>query len=172
MKRIILVLLITATTGYSQGMINIQPGTGVPTDMAIGGLLGAILAPMISKGSDAKLVGGLLGATAGGMYGTANNQMRQQQTQQIAVQQDQQIRYAFQQQQMQIAAMQQQINQMAQMNTASGGNSYGGDIKMGIIQGGMVKSPYSKFKVDPKSMNLDNGDVMYDPFNGKPFRIP
>lgn len=172
MKRVLLAVLIMTTTGYGQGAINIQPGSGVPTDMAIGGLLGAIIAPMISKGSDAKLVGGALGALAGGMYGTANNNMQQHNAAYQQSLQQEQMKYYIQQQQMQMAAMQQQ---MAQMNTSSG--TYGnynreGNIRMGVKQGKLVKSPYSKFSVDPSSMDLESGEVLYDPFTGKPFRLP
>jgi len=171
MKYIILSLIILTTSTYGQGLINAQAGSGVPTDMAIGGLLGAIIAPMISKGSDAKLVGGALGALAGGMYGTANNNIQQQNTAYQQSLQQEQMRHFFQQQQLQMAAMQQQ---MAQMNTAAG-PAYGQDtrnIRTGITEGKMVKSPYSKFTVDPKSMNLDSGEILYDPFTGKPFRLP
>lgn len=171
MNKVILAILLMVTPVYSQGVINAQPGSGVPTDMAIGGLLGAIIAPMISKGSDAKLVGGALGALAGGMYGTANNNINQQNmAYQQSLQQEQMKQY-IQQQQMQMAYMQQQ---MAQMNTASGGYSgyEGKTVRNGIRQGKMVKSPYSKFTVDPESMDLQSGEVMYDPFTGKPFRLP
>lgn len=177
MIKILLALIVLTTSTYGQGLINAQPGSGVPTDMAIGGLLGAIIAPMISKGSDAKLVGGLLGATAGGMYGTANNQIRQQQQSQMAFQQDQQMRYVIQQQQMQLQAMQNQINQMAQINTA-GGNQYRdynsgyNSTGLGTHDGRYVRSPYSRFRIEPKSMGLQTGDVIYDPFTGKPFRLP
>ena len=164
MTRLLLVIAILTTSTYGQGLINIQSGNGVPTDMAIGGLLGAVLAPMISKGSDAKLVGGLLGATAGGMYGTANNQIKQQQQ----YNQEMEMRQYINQQQIQIAALQ---KQMATMNTSSGGNDYS-NIPLGIIEGKFVRSPFSKFRVEPKSMNLDSGDVLYDPFNGKPFKLP
>lgn len=171
MRKAILVLLITATTSYGQGLINAQPGSGVPTDMMIGGLLGALIAPMISKGSDAKLVGGALGALAGGAYGTANNQIQQQNSAYQQSLQQEQMRVMMQQQQMQMAAFQQQ---MAQMNTASG-VSYSQDtrnVRMGIKEGKMVRSPYSKFKVDPESMDLYSGEVLYDPFTGKPFKLP
>lgn len=169
MKTILALLVVMTTSTYGQGLINAQPGSGVPTDMAIGGLLGAIIAPMISKGSDAKLVGGALGALAGGMYGTANNQINQQNTQYQQSLQQEQMRHYIQQQQMQMAAIQQQ---MAQMNTSAGYSQDMRNVRDGITEGKMVKSPYSKFKVDPKSMNLDSGEVLYDPFNGKPFRIP
>jgi len=147
--------------GYSQGLINLQAGSGVPTDTMIGGLLGALIAPMISHGSDAKLVGGLLGAVAGGAYGTA--QMQQQQAQYYAQQQQQ---YQWQMQQ----RMQQQ--HMAAMSTAAGGYADTSNARMGIKSGHMVCSPYSKFRLDPASMGLDSGEVVYDPFCGKPFRIP
>lgn len=167
MKKILLLLLMTSV-GYSQGVINIQSGSGVPTDAAVGGLLGAILAPMVSKGSDAKLVGGLLGALAGGMYGTAQQQQGGTAYQQ-SLQQEQMKQY-IQQQQMQMAMMQQQ---MAQMNTSSGYDQTSkGPVKMGISKGKMVQSPYSRFCLDPDSMNMVSGEVVYDPIYGKPFRLP
>jgi len=173
MKKVILLsLLLATTTSYSQGLIDAKAGTGVPTDMALGGLLGAIIAPMISKGSDAKLVGGALGALAGGMYGTANNNMQQGNMAYQQSLQQEQMKHFMQQQQMQMAYMQQH---MAQMNTAAGGGSYTSDTRharQGIREGKMIRSPYSKFTVDPKSMNLDSGEVLYDPFTGKPFRLP
>lgn len=172
MIKILLALIVLTTSTYGQGLINIQPGSGVPTDMAIGGLLGAIIAPMISKGPDAKLVGGALGALAGGAYGTANNQINQHNSAYQQSLQQEQMRYMVQQQQM--AAIQQQMQQMAQMNTAAG-PTYGQDnrnVRTGITEGKMVRSPYSKFKVDPKSMDLDSGEILYDPFTGKPFRLP
>lgn len=157
---------MVVSTGYSQGVINLQAGSGVPTDTAVGGLLGALLAPMISKGSDAKLVGGLLGAAAGGMYGTAQMQQQQAQSQNMNAQ----MAYMIQQQQQQIATLQ---RQMASMETSSGGSSeYKGPIKMGIGKGKMVKSPYSNFSIDPASCNMDSGEVVYDPVTGKPFRLP
>lgn len=162
--------LIMVTGVHGQGVINIQSGSGVPTDMAVGGLLGALLAPMISKGADARLVGSALGALAAGAYGTSQNQMQQQNSAyQQSLQQEQMRQYM--QQQMQMAAMQQH---MAQMNTGAGvvAASDQRTMRMGIAEGKMVRSPYSKFKVDPQSMNLDAGEVMYDPFCGKPFRLP
>ena len=175
MKKIIISLLAVTSTSFGQ-LFSFDQGSGVPTQTVVGGLLGAAIAPMISKGSDAKLVGGLIGAAAMNAMGTA--QTRQQgygnpQYQQSL--QAEQMKYYIQQQQMQMQAMQQQINQMAQMNTASGRTSITPSydtVRDGIVDGKMVKSPYSKFKVDPKSMSLDSGEVLYDPFTGKPFRIP
>ena len=170
MKKILLLLLMV-NAGYGQGVINIQSGSGVPTDAAVGGLLGAILAPMVSKGSDAKLVGGLLGALAGGAYGTA--QMQQQRQGGSAYEQSlqqEQMKWYMQQQQQQMAMMQQQ---MMQMNTSSGYDaSHKGPVKMGISKGKMVQSPYSRFTLDPESMNMVSGEVVYDPIYGKPFRLP
>lgn len=169
MKKIALLLMMTSV-GYSQGVINIQSGSGVPTDMGVGGLLGALLAPMVSKGSDAKLVGGMLGALAGGMYGTAQMQQQQGGTAYQQSLQQEQMKYYMQQQQQQMVQMQQQ---MAQMNTASGyDQTHKGPVKMGIAKGKMVQSPYSRFTLDPDSMNMVSGEVVYDPIYGKPFRLP
>ena len=164
MCRVLLVMLVLSSAAYSQGVINLQSGSGVPTDTAIGGLLGALIAPMISKGSDAKLVGGLLGMVAGGAYGTAQMQQQQQQMHQ------QQLAYEQMQYQQQVMRNTQVM--YANMNTAAGGYQDTSHAKMGIKAGHMVCSPYSKFQLDPQSMNLDSGEVVYDPFNGKPFRIP
>jgi hypothetical protein len=126
---------------------------------------------MVSKGSDAKLVGGLLGALAGGAYGTA--QMQQQRQGGSAYEQSlqqEQMKWYMQQQQQQMAMMQQQ---MMQMNTSSGYDaSHKGPVKMGISKGKMVQSPYSRFTLDPESMNMVSGEVVYDPIYGKPFRLP
>jgi hypothetical protein len=165
MCRVLFVMLVLSSAAYSQGVINLQSGSGVPTDTAIGGLLGALIAPMISKGSDAKLVGGLLGAAMGGAYGTA--QMQQQQQQQMHQQQ-----LAYEQMQYQQQVMRNTQVMYANMNTSAGGYQDTSHAKMGIKAGNMVCSPYSKFQLDPQSMNLDSGEVVYDPFNGKPFRIP
>ena len=148
----------------AQGMINIQSGSGTPTDMVVGGLLGALIAPMISKGSDAKLVGGLLGAMAGGAYGTAQAQQGQMVDTKM-----QQQQMAYQQQMMQQQMAYQQ--QMASMNTSSG-MDYKTQPKLGIKKGKMVQSPYSRFSFDPASMNMDSGEVIFDPLCGKPIKIP
>ena len=148
----------------AQGMINIQSGSGTPTDMVVGGLLGALIAPMISKGSDAKLVGGLLGAMAGGAYGTAQAQQGQMVDTKM-----QQQQMAYQQQMMQQQMAYQQ--QMASMNTSSG-MDYKTQPKLGIKKGKMVQSPYSRFSFDPSSMNMDSGEVIFDPICGKPIKIP
>lgn len=169
MKKIALLLMMTHAA-YGQGVINIQSGSGVPTDAAVGGLLGAILAPMVSKGSDAKLVGGILGMLAGGAYGTAQVQQQQGGTAYEQSLQQEQMKWYMQQQQQQMAQMQQQ---MMQMNTASGyDTSHKGPVKMGIAKGKMVQSPYSRFCLDPHSMNMVSGEVVYDPIHGKPFRLP
>jgi len=150
-------LLLPASI-QAQGMINIQSGSGTPTDMVVGGLLGALIAPMISKGSDAKLVGGLLGAMAGGAYGTAQAQQGQ-----VVDTKMQQQQMAYHQQMMQ--------QQMASMNTSSG-MDYKTIPKLGIKKGKMVQSPYSRFSFDPSSMNMDSGEVVFDPICGKPIKIP
>jgi hypothetical protein len=132
--------------------------------MVVGGLLGALIAPMISKGSDAKLVGGLLGAMAGGAYGTAQAQQGQMVDTKM-----QQQQMAYQQQMMQQQMAYQQ--QMASMNTSSG-MDYKTQPKLGIKKGKMVQSPYSRFSFDPSSMNMDSGEVIFDPICGKPIKIP
>ena len=132
--------------------------------MVVGGLLGALIAPMISKGSDAKLVGGLLGAMAGGAYGTAQAQQGQMVDTKM-----QQQQMAYQQQMMQQQMAYQQ--QMASMNTSSG-MDYKTQPKLGIKKGKMVQSPYSRFSFDPASMNMDSGEVVFDPICGKPIKIP
>lgn len=157
MKKLLLCLLLPASI-QAQGMINIQSGSGTPTDMVVGGLLGALIAPMISKGSDAKLVGGLLGAMAGGAYGTAQAQQGQ-----VVDTKMQQQQMAYHQQMMQ--------QQMASMNTSSG-MDYKTIPKLGIKKGKMVQSPYSRFSFDPSSMNMDSGEVVFDPICGKPIKIP
>jgi hypothetical protein len=163
MKKLILLLVLPASI-QAQGMINIQSGSGTPTDMVVGGLLGALIAPMISKGSDAKLVGGLLGAMAGGAYGTAQAQQGQMVDTKM-----QQQQMAYQQQMMQQQMAYQQ--QMASMNTSSG-MDYKTQPKLGIKKGKMVQSPYSRFSFDPSSMNMDSGEVIFDPICGKPIKIP
>lgn len=163
MKKLLLCLLLPASI-QAQGMINIQSGSGTPTDMVVGGLLGALIAPMISKGSDAKLVGGLLGAMAGGAYGTAQAQQGQMVDTKM-----QQQQMAYQQQMMQQQMAYQQ--QMASMNTSSG-MDYKTQPKLGIKKGKMVQSPYSRFSFDPASMNMDSGEVIFDPICGKPIKIP
>lgn len=163
MKKLLLCLLLPASI-QAQGMINIQSGSGTPTDMVVGGLLGALIAPMISKGSDAKLVGGLLGAMAGGAYGTAQAQQGQMVDTKM-----QQQQMAYQQQMMQQQMAYQQ--QMASMNTSSG-MDYKTQPKLGIKKGKMVQSPYSRFTFDPSSMNMDSGEVIFDPICGKPIKIP
>lgn len=163
MKKLLLCLLLPASI-QAQGMINIQSGSGTPTDMVVGGLLGALIAPMISKGSDAKLVGGLLGAMAGGAYGTAQAQQGQMVDTKM---QQQQMAYHQQMMQQQMAYQQ----QMASMNTSSG-MDYKTIPKLGIKKGKMVQSPYSRFSFDPSSMNMDSGEVVFDPICGKPIKIP
>ena len=149
----------------AQGLINLQSGSGTPTDMVVGGLLGALIAPMISKGSDAKLVGGLLGAMAGGAYSTAQAQQGQMVD---TTMQRQQMAYHQQMMQQQMALQQQQ---MASVNTSSG-MDYKTQPKLGIKKGKMIQSPYSRFSFDPASMNMDSGEVIFDPICGKPIKIP
>ena len=149
----------------AQGLINLQSGSGTPTDMVVGGLLGALIAPMISKGSDAKLVGGLLGAMAGGAYSTAQAQQGQMVD---TTMQQQQMAYHQQMMQQQMALQQQQ---MASVNTSSG-MDYKTQPKLGIKKGKMIQSPYSRFSFDPASMNMDSGEVIFDPICGKPIKIP
>ena len=80
MKKLILTLLLA---GYIENcnaqLFSFGSGTGVPTETAMGGLLGALIAPMISNGSDAKLVGALLGASALNAAGTMRVNQHQQQ---------------------------------------------------------------------------------------------
>lgn len=158
MKKLILTLLLA---GYIQNcnaqLFSFGSGTGVPTETAIGGLLGALIAPMISKGSDAKLVGALLGASALNAAGTIR----------------------VNQQQMAYAPRYQQVpaQQYANYPTASGGQMYPSydpnSVPSGIVQGnGFVKSPYSNFNFDRGSNRLVSGQVIFDPFTGQSFRIP
>ena len=164
MKKLLLCLLIPSSI-QAQGLINLQSGSGTPTDMVVGGLLGALIAPMISKGSDAKLVGGLLGAMAGGAYSTAQAQQGQMVD---TTMQRQQMAYHQQMMQQQMALQQQQ---MASVNTSSGVD-YKTQPKLGIKKGKMIQSPYSRFSFDPASMNMDSGEVIFDPICGKPIKIP
>ena len=155
MKKLILTLLLA---GYIQNcnaqLFSFGSGTGVPTETAVGGLLGALIAPMISKGSDAKLVGALLGASALNAAGTIRVNQQQQQ---MALQ----PRY-----------VQQPVQQYANYPTASG--SYDPEnVPSGIVQNnGFVKSPYSNFNFDRGSNRLVSGQVIFDPFTGQSFRIP
>lgn len=157
MKKLILTLLLA---GYIENcnaqLFSFGSGTGVPTETAIGGLLGALIAPMISNGSDAKMVGSLLGACAMNAAGTMRVNQQQQQ-QQMAYQ----PRY-----------VQQPVQQYASMQTSSG--SYDPEnVPSGIVQGnGFVKSPYSNFNFDRGSNRLVSGQVIFDPFTGQSFRIP
>jgi len=162
MKKLILTLLLA---GYIENcnaqLFSFGSGTGVPTETAIGGLLGALIAPMISKGSDAKMVGALLGASAMNAAGTMRVNQQQQQ-QQMALQ----PRY-----------VQQPPQQYANYPTSSGGQVYSNydpnSVPSGIVQGnGFVKSPYSNFNFDKGSNRLVSGQVIFDPFTGQSFRIP
>jgi len=164
MKKALTLLFVSASISHAQ-LFSFQSGSGVPTDTAMGGLMGMLIAPMVSKGSDAKLVGGLLGAMAGGAYGTAQAQQGQMVDTKM---QQQQMAYHQQMMQQQMAFQQQQ---MASMNTASGVD-YKTIPKLGIKKGKMVQSPYSRFSFDPSSMNMDSGEVVFDPICGKPIKIP
>lgn len=164
MRTCILILLLAATNcTWGQGVINAQAGSGVPTDMATGGLLGALLAPMVSKGPDAKLVGALLGAMAGGAYGTAQRQQQQQWQQQLAAheswaQQQWQWQQQHQWQQQQLLMHQLQQQQQQPMT--------------GMRQGEYVQSPFSKYRFHMASQGIQSGDTLYDPQTGRPFRVP
>ena len=154
MKKLIPLILFGLINASHAQLFSFGSGTGVPTETAIGGLLGALIAPMISNGSDAKMVGSLLGACAMNAAGT----MRvNQQQQQMAYQ----PRY-----------VQQPVQQYANMQTSSG--SYDPEnVPSVIVQGnGFVKSPYSNFNFDRGSNRLVSGQVIFDPFTGQSFRIP
>ena len=158
MKKLILTLLLAGDIqNCNAQLFSFGSGTGVPTETAVGGLLGALIAPMISKGSDAKLVGALLGASALNAAGTIRVNQQQQQQQQMAYQ----PRY-----------VQQPVQQYANYPTASG--SYDPEnVPSGIVQNnGFVKSPYSNFNFDRGSNRLVSGQVIFDPFTGQSFRIP
>jgi hypothetical protein len=146
MKKAILLLVVSASISHAQ-LFSFQSGSGVPTDTAMGGLLGMLIAPMISKGPDAKLVGGLIGAAAMNAVATANHNHQQQMTQDNVVN----TKNPYQRQQM----------------------SQGYDRPaLGIRQGKMVRSPYSPFTFDPASMSLRSGETLFDPFTGQPIVIP
>jgi len=156
MKKLIPLILFGLINASHAQLFSFGSGTGVPTETAIGGLLGALIAPMISNGSDAKMVGALLGASAMNAAGTMRVNQQQQQ-QQMAYQ----PRY-----------VQQPVQQYANMQTSSG--SYDPEnVPSGIVQGnGFVKSPYSNFNCDRGSNRLVSGQVIFDPFTGQSFRIP
>ena len=158
MKKAILVLIVSASVSHAQ-LFSFGSGTGVPTETAMGGLLGMLIAPMVSKGQDAKLVGALLGATAMNAVGTARYNSQQGQ-------------YASYQPRYQQVPVQQYAN----LNTSGGGAYPSYDptsVPLGLIQqNGMVKSPYSNFSFDRTSNRLSSGQVIFDPFTGQSFRIP
>jgi len=156
MKKLIPLILFGLINASHAQLFSFGSGTGVPTETAIGGLLGALIAPMISNGSDAKMVGALLGASAMNAAGTMRVNQQQQQ-QQMAYQ----PRY-----------VQQPVQQYANMQTSSG--SYDPEnVPSGIVQNnGFVKSPYSNFNFDRGSNRLVSGQVIFDPFTGQSFRIP
>jgi hypothetical protein len=146
MKKAILLLVVSASISHAQ-LFSFQSGSGVPTDTAMGGLLGMLIAPMISKGPDAKLVGGLIGAAAMNAVATANHNHQQQMTQDNVVN----TKNPYQRQMV----------------------SQGYDRPaLGIRQGKMVRSPYSPFTFDPASMSLRSGETLFDPFTGQPIVIP
>ena len=148
MKKALTLLFVSASISHAQ-LFSFQSGSGVPTDTAMGGLLGMLIAPMISKGPDAKLVGGLIGAAAMNAVATANNNLNQPQSQVVNTKNP----YQHYQQRQQVS---QGYDQPA----------------LGIRQGKMVKSPYSPFTFDPASMRLRSGETLFDPFTGQPIVIP
>ena len=154
MKKLILLLVLPASI-QAQGVINLQ-GAGVPTDMAVAGLLGALIAPMVSKGGDAKLVGGVLGALAGGAIQTMIVQQQQQQ----------------QQQQYASTSSSQYVNTQNIQTASGGGAEVSAPSRMGIRKGKMVQSPWSRFQFDPESMRMQSGEIVFDPICGKPIQIP
>ena len=150
MKKALTLLFVSASISHAQ-LFSFQSGSGVPTDTAMGGLMGMLIAPMVSKGSDAKLVGALLGAAAMNAVATANNNHQQRMTQDNVVNTKNPYQN-YQQRQM----VSQGYDRPA----------------LGIRQGKMVKSPYSPFTFDPASMRLQSGETLFDPFTGQPIVIP
>lgn len=149
MKKLLLITLLLSNNLHAQ-LFSFQSGSGVPTDTAMGGLLGMLIAPMVSKGSDAKLVGALMGAAAMNAVGTAmQNQQNQPYNNTVNTKNPYQ-------------------NQRYQSQVTPAGDR----PSLGIRQGNMVKSPYSQFKFDPSSMHLNSGEVLFDPFTGQPIVIP
>ena len=159
MKKLLILLMSVAIASNSHAQLfSFGSGTGVPTETAMGGLLGMLIAPMVSKGQDAKLVGALLGATAMNAVGTARYNSQQGGA------------YAPRYQGV-------PVQQYANYPTASGGQSYASYdpnmVPTGIVQNnGMVKSPYSNFSLDKRSNGITSGQVIFDPFTGQSFRIP
>ena len=145
MKKAILVLIVSASVSHAQ-LFSFESGSGVPTETAMGGLLGMLIAPMVSKGSDAKLVGALIGASAMNAVGTARHNS-QQRTDNVVNTKNPYQKY----------------QQSAQVYDQP---------SLGIRQGKMVRSPYSPFTFDPSSMNLRSGETLFDPFTGQPIVIP
>ena len=150
MKKALTLLFVSASISHAQ-LFSFQSGSGVPTDTAMGGLMGMLIAPMVSKGSDAKLVGALLGAAAMNAVATANNNHQQRMTQDNVVNTKNPYQN-YQQRQM----VSQGYDRPA----------------LGIRQGKMVRSPYSPFTFDPASMRLQSGETLFDPFTGQPIVIP
>lgn len=173
MKKSIAILTASLTLAFStyaqqqqgfpvgnNGFFSFGSGTGVPTDTAMGSLLGMLVAPMISKGSDAKLVGALLGGMGANALSTAryNQQQQQQQMYQQPYPQAQPRRVNY-------------ANYNPQGNAVyPTGGEY---VPEGMVnRNGMVQSPFSAFSVDPKSNGIYRGQVIFDPFTGAPFRVP
>lgn len=162
MKKTIAIITAFLTLAFSthaqqqggNGFFSFGGGTGVPTDTAMGSLLGMLIAPMISKGSDAKLVGALLGGMGANAVSTARYNQQQQQMYQQA--QPRRVNYA-------------NYNPQGNAVYPTGGEY----VPEGMVnRNGMVQSPFSAFSVDPKSNGIYRGQVIYDPFTGAPFRVP
>jgi len=147
MKKLLLIPLLFANNLHAQ-LFSFQSRTGVPTDTIMGGLLGMMIAPMVSKGSDAKLVGGLLGAAAMSALATARKQSQYANTS------------------VNTKNFSNAFASRAQMSPVYD------QPALGIRQGKMVKSPYSQFRFDPSSMGLQSGETLFDPFTGQPIVIP
>jgi len=145
MKKIILVALVAASTGYSQ--LGWEEYTGQPTSTLYGSAIGAgagyMLGPAISKGCDAQWITALAGAAAGGLVGNymaGDNNMHQK-----------------------------------LMNSSSSDSSYkprasktvGNGIKVNKTT---VQSPWSDYAVN--SADYNPGQVVTDPITGQLFRIP
>ena len=108
-----------------------------------------LIAPMVSKGSDAKLVGALLGASAMNAMATANHNHQQRMMQDNMVN-----------------------TKMFSQSSRYSVTPVNDQPSLGIRQGKMVRSPYSPFTFDPSSMNLRSGETLFDPFTGQPIVIP
>jgi len=146
MKKLLFLTILLTGNLHAQ-LFSFGSGSGVPTDTAMGGLLGMLIAPMVSQGSDAKLVGALMGAATMNAIATANHNHQQGSVDKVVNTQNPYQRYQ-------------------QVTPASDRPA------LGIRQGNMVKSPYSPFQFDPSSMKLQRGEVLFDPFTGQPIVIP